>query len=33
MLRLTFLLRKQPDLSHDEFYQYWLEEHVFVDHR
>ena len=27
MLRLTFLLRKQPKLSHDEFYQYWLEEH------
>lgn len=27
MLRITFLLRKQPNLSHDEFYQYWLEEH------
>ena len=27
MLRLTFLLRKQPNLNHDEFYQYWLEEH------
>ena len=27
MLRLTFLLRKKPNLSHDEFYQYWLEEH------
>ena len=27
MLRLTFLLRKKPSLSHDEFYGYWLEEH------
>ena len=27
MLRLTFLLRKKPSLSHDEFYRYWLEEH------
>ncbi|MCY4214344.1 MAG: EthD domain-containing protein [Gammaproteobacteria bacterium] len=27
MLRLTFLLRKKPELSHDEFYRYWLEEH------
>ena len=27
MLRLTFLLRKRPDLSHDDFYRYWLEEH------
>ena len=27
MLRLTFLLRKKPGLSHDEFYRYWLEEH------
>ena len=27
MLRLTFLLRKQPDLSHDAFYSYWLQEH------
>ena len=27
MLRVTFLLRKQPSLSHDEFYRYWREEH------
>ena len=27
MLRLTFLLRKKPSLSHDEFHRYWLEEH------
>ncbi len=27
MLRLTFLLRKQPNLSHAEFHRYWLEEH------
>ncbi len=27
MLRITFLLRKQPDLSFDEYYRYWLEQH------
>ena len=27
MIRLTFLLRRKPDLSAAEFYRYWLEEH------
>ena len=27
MLRITFLLRRRPSLSHDEFHRYWLEEH------
>ena len=27
MIRVTFLLRKKPELSAEEFYRYWLEEH------
>lgn len=27
MIRLTFLLRKKPELSAAEFYRYWLEDH------
>jgi len=27
MIRITFLLRKHPDLSHEAFHRYWLEEH------
>ncbi len=27
MIRLTFLLRKKPELSADEFYRYWREQH------
>ena len=27
MIKLTFCLRRRPDLSPDEFYRYWREEH------
>ena len=27
MIRITFLLRRKPELSADEFYRYWREEH------
>ena len=27
MIRITFLLRKKPELVKDEFHRYWLEEH------
>jgi uncharacterized protein (TIGR02118 family) len=27
MIRITFLLRRKPELGREEFYRYWLEEH------
>jgi len=27
LLKLTYCLRKRPDLSHEEFYRYWFETH------